>query len=80
MGVAEGFEYSVSKDGEVTFTHHGRAAGTLRGKAAAAFLAFAGDREQDSRALQQRMARLTGNYKRCNERRPHRGSQKGINT
>lgn len=72
MGIAEGFQYSVSKAGTVTFTHHGRPACTLRGKAAEAFLAFAGNLDEESEALQQRMARLTGNYKRGNERRAHR--------
>jgi hypothetical protein len=56
MGVAEGFAYSVSKAGTVTLTHHGRPAGTLRGKTAATFLAFAGVLDEDSEALQQRMA------------------------
>lgn len=73
MGVAEGFAYSVSKAGTVTLTHHGRPAGTLRGKTAATFLAFAEVLDEDSEAVQQRMARLTGNYKRGNERDPHRG-------
>lgn len=73
MSVAEGFAYSVSKAGTVTFTHHGRPAGTLRGKAAVSFLSFADGLDQDSEALQQRMARLTGNYKRGNERDPYRG-------
>ena len=68
MGVPEGFSYSVSKAGTVAFTHHGRPAGMLRGKAAAAFLALAGVLEEGSEELQQRMARLTGNYKRGNER------------
>jgi len=40
----------------------------LRGKAAAAFPAFAAGLEEDPEELQQRMARLTGNYKRGNER------------
>ena len=68
MGAAEGFEYRVSKSGVVTITHHGHPAGTLRGKAAAAFRAFAEGLDEDADALQQRMARLTGNYKRGNER------------
>lgn len=68
MGIPMGFEYSVSKAGVVSFTHHGRPAGTLRGNAAAAFLAFAERVGEDSEELQQRMARLTGNYKRGNER------------
>ena len=67
MGVPEGFRYSVSKAGTVALTHHGRPAGMLRGKVAAAFLAFAEGLEEDSEELQQRMARLTGNYKRGNE-------------
>ena len=68
MGRPEGFRYSVSKAGVVTFTHHSRPAGTLRGQAAASFLAFAGRLDEDSEELQQRIARLTGNYKRGNER------------
>ena len=68
MGLAEGFEYRASKSGAVTITHHGRPAATLRGQAAAAFLAFAEGLDQDADVLQQRMARLTGNYKRGNER------------
>jgi hypothetical protein len=44
--------------------HHGRIATILRGQAAAGFLA---DAESDDR--QARVARLTGNYKRGNERR-----------
>jgi hypothetical protein len=68
VGVPEGFRYSVSKAGTVAFTHHRRPAGMLRGRAAVAFLAFAEGLEEDSEELQQRMARLTGNYKRGNER------------
>ena len=66
----------MSKAGTVTFTHHGRPAGTLRGKGAAAFLAFAERLEEDSEELQQRMARLTGNYKRGNERAGRREQQR----
>lgn len=73
---AEGFRYSVSKAGVVRFTHQGRPAGTLRGQAAAAFLGFAGRLDQDSEQVQQRMARLTGNYKRGNERDSRRGRRR----
>jgi hypothetical protein len=76
LGVPEGFRYSVSKAGTVTFTHHGRPAGTLRGKGAAAFLAFAERLEEDAEELQQRMARITGNYKRGNERARHGEQQR----
>lgn len=62
-----GFTYSVRNSGDVEISHHGRMATTLRGKQASDFLAkvSAGD---DS-AAQQLMARLTGNYKRGNERK-----------
>ena len=58
-----GFEYVVRGD-DVVITHRGRKATTLRGAAAARFLAKL---ERDD--PQQVMARVTGNYKRGNERR-----------
>ena len=58
-----GFEYVV-RGGDVVITHRGRTAATLRGQAAQRFLAKL---EQDD--PQQVMARVTGNYKRGNERR-----------
>jgi hypothetical protein len=61
-----GFEYRARKSGEVEIRHHGRLAGILRGMEAAEFLAEA-DASSDAE-LQQTMARLTGNYKRGNER------------
>jgi hypothetical protein len=60
---AEGFRYSVRKNGDVVIEHHGRPAATVRGATAAAFLA-----EVDSGDDQETMARLTGNYRRGNER------------
>jgi len=39
MGTPGGFAYHVDDSGTVTITHHGRPAGTLRGGAAARFLA-----------------------------------------
>lgn len=60
----EGFEWAQRKNGEVVITHRGRLAGTLRGKRAVAFLERVEDGDD-----QMLMARLTGNYKRGNERR-----------
>jgi hypothetical protein len=60
-----GFTYRVSKRGEVEVLQRGRVAVTLRGARAAEFLAGAGAGFAE---LQQAMARLTGNYKRGNER------------
>ena len=62
-GQAEGFEWSELPDGSIRITHHGKPATTLRGGRAAEFLA---DVEDDD--PQELMARLTGNYKRGNER------------
>ena len=62
----EGFTVTVRKSGEVEVLHHGSLAAVLRGKEARAFLAKAG-RCSDTE-LQQLLARLTGNYKRGNER------------
>jgi antitoxin (DNA-binding transcriptional repressor) of toxin-antitoxin stability system len=58
----DGFEHIVQGDA-VVILHHGRVAATLRGSAAQRFLARieAGD-------AQQVMARVTGDYKRGNER------------
>ncbi|RVT47477.1 hypothetical protein [Rubrivivax albus] len=61
-----GFRYRLRKGGEVEVTHRGRLAATLRGSQAAEFLAEAPD--STSPEAQQFMARLTGNYKRGNER------------
>ena len=61
-----GFEFKVRKSGDVEIFHHGRRASILRGKGATAFLARAED--SSSSEIQQQLARLTGNYKRGNER------------
>ena len=58
----EGFAYEV-RGSEVVISHHGRRATVLRGAAAAGFLA---DVEDDDE--QELMARVTGNYRRGNER------------
>ncbi len=62
MGEAHGFEYRES-NGTVVVTHHGKVAARLRGDTATRFLS---DIERDD--PQQVMARVTGNYKRGNER------------
>jgi hypothetical protein len=63
MPAPEGFRYEV-RGSQVVVTHHGKRAVTLRGAAAARFL-----RDLERRDPQQLMARVTGNYKRGNERR-----------
>jgi len=61
-----GFTWRANKKNEVVILHHGRKAAVLRGTVAQEFLA---DAESLAPAdLQQLMARLTGNYKRGNER------------
>lgn len=61
-----GFSHRRRKNGDVELLHHGRVATTLRGHDAEEFLAQATDpTSQDAQRL---MARLTGNYKRGNER------------
>ena len=69
MTRAEGFSWSQRKNGDVVIAHHGRSVTTLRGTRAERFVA-----EVDEQDAQQLMARLTGNYKRGNERdaRRHR--------
>ncbi len=64
MGASpEGFTYAVTASGEVIISHRGVRATVLRGRRAADFL---DDVEAgDDQAL---MARLTGNYRRGNER------------
>lgn len=65
MAAAEGFRFDRRSTGEVVIFHHGRMATVLRGAKATAFLdemAANPEREQEA------MARLTGNYRRGNER------------
>lgn len=64
MADPNGFSYEQRKSGEVVITHRGRKATTLRGLKAQRFLT---DVETDD--PQHVMARVTGNYKRGNERR-----------
>jgi hypothetical protein len=58
-----GFVYEVRSNGTILIKHHGRLATTLRGSTAAGFLA-----EVEEGDEQEVMARVTGNYKRGNER------------
>ncbi len=59
---ATGFDYELTRTGDVVITHHGKRATVLRGARAQEFL----DEVDDD--PQQVMARWTGNYKRGNER------------
>ena len=63
MAAPDGFRYEVRKNGDIVIFHRGVAATTLRSQRATEFLdEVAGTDGQDL------MARLTGNYKRGNER------------
>lgn len=65
-----GYHFALRKNGEVALMRHGKLVTTLRGSKAHA---FAAEVEGASAAdAQQLMARLTGNYKRGNERKSKR--------
>jgi hypothetical protein len=64
MGRPDGFSYKERKSGDVVIEHNGRLATTLRGLRAQRFLT-----DVQAQDPQQLMARVTGNYKRGNERR-----------
>ncbi len=61
-GRPSGFEWVV-RGKEVVISHHGRVAAVLRGEKARQFV-----HEAETSDAQLLMARLTGNYKRGNER------------
>lgn len=61
-----GFRFTTRKNGDVVIVYRGRVATTLRGRQAREFVAVS--EVGDARARQHRMARLTGNFKRGNER------------
>jgi hypothetical protein len=63
VNAPEGFRFEIRNNGDVVIFHHGVAATTLRQQKAAAFLD-----DVDGGDEQELMARLTGNYKRGNER------------
>lgn len=62
-----GFTYRAQKDGTVRIARNGRVVTTLAGKAAGRFLARVAI--ADDAEAQLVMAKMTGNYKRGNERR-----------
>jgi hypothetical protein len=70
MGKPVGFEWTQRKNGDVVVTHHARVAAILRGRAAIEFVSDVGRGDP-----QEVMARVTGNYKRGNERSGRRGSR-----
>lgn len=61
-----GFSFREWKSGDVVIYHHGKVATTLRNEKAISFI----DNVQSASFTEQQqlMARLTGNYKRGNER------------
>ncbi|MBB5019316.1 hypothetical protein HNQ59_002614 [Chitinivorax tropicus] len=61
-----GFSYHARKNGEVEVRRQGKVVSLLRGRDAAAFLAKV--EAGDEAAAQQLLARITGNYRRGNER------------
>jgi hypothetical protein len=61
-----GFTWRQRKNGDVELLHRGRLATTLRGADAADFLGEVQAASDED--AQQLMARVTGNYKRGNER------------
>ncbi len=63
MSAPSEFSYTVRKNGEIVISHRGRDAVTLRGRQAEKFLS-----QLETRDEQELMARVTGNYKRGNER------------
>lgn len=66
MPAPSGFTYAVRGE-DVVITHRGKVATTLRGRRAAEFLTQV--QSQDPQLL---MARVTGNYRRGNERAARR--------
>jgi hypothetical protein len=63
MAEPSGFTYVVRKNGDVVVMHQGITATVLRGRAAERFLS-----DIERKEPQQVMARVTGNYRRGNER------------
>lgn len=63
VSAPDDFRYDVRGNGDVVIFHHGRLAATLRSRKAGAFLDEIAQADE-----QELMARLTGNYKRGNER------------
>ena len=61
-----GFTYRVAKNGNVSMNHNDILATTLRGEKAVSFIAKM--KQLNFSGQQQLMARMTGNYKRGNEK------------
>ncbi|WP_053721311.1 hypothetical protein [Saccharothrix sp. NRRL B-16348] len=61
------FDWRVTKDGQVLVSRGGRTVTTVRGAAAARLIGGL-ERADDDDGAQQLLARVTGNYKRGNER------------
>jgi hypothetical protein len=70
-----GFAWRPAKDGAVTIVRNGRMVTVLRGAAAGDFLAEVQGAARG--AAQQLMARVTGNYRRGNERTAARHPRNG---
>ncbi len=68
MGKPSGFDFTRRKNGEIVISHRGRVATVLRGRRAEGFI-----RRVEAGDGQEVMARITGNYKRGNERRTSDG-------
>ena len=75
MGRLDGFEYRALGDGNVQIMHNGLKAAQLRGDQAMDFLARVAP--LDRAGGQHLMARLTGNYKRGNERQARKHPRNG---
>lgn len=63
---SDAFSYQATKDGKVFISRQGKRIAVLKGAKAAAFLESVDDADEDLSQLE--MARVTGNYKRGNER------------
>ena len=61
-----GFDYFITKDEKVFIEHYGKRVTILKGKQAQKFIASAEDASEAE--IQLMLAKLTGNYKRGNER------------
>ncbi len=68
---ATGFSFRITKQGDVYIDHQGRHAATLRGQAAQRFLSRVTGASEE--VTQLAMAKVTGNYKRGNERQVNEG-------
>lgn len=63
------FDYRITKGGKILVSRGGRAVATVAGNQAARLIDKLGHSDATD---QQLLARVTGNYRHGNERRPHR--------